>query len=99
MALNKIEIQLTPQNEEMINSIPNRYINLDTLFNVLLEDAIESGKLLTAATNTLNVKDLSKFKSTYVEILNNRKANMVGLDKPIVETQKPTDRDILIMLV
>lgn len=91
----KMEVNLTPQNDEWINLIPNAQQNLDIVFNKLIEMAINEGLLLEIISQSLTLNDLSKFKSSYSKIQAKRAEYMADLDvqpmhverKRIVQTQ------------
>lgn len=72
MANKKFEINLTPQNEEWFNLIPNSETNNDIIFNKLFEMAISEGLMLEVISSSLTVADLSKFKSAYSKMQTKR---------------------------
>lgn len=77
---NKLEVNLTPQNQEWIKLIPNTSVNQDFVFNKLIEIAIQEGLLLEVISNSLTVGDLSKFKTVYSKMQSKRASFLDDLD-------------------
>jgi hypothetical protein len=89
---NKLEVNLTPQNQEWIKLIPNANVNQDIVFNKLIETAISEGLLLEVISNSLTVGDLSKFKTTYSKMQSKRAGFLEDLDvtPPHIDRKKVT---------
>jgi len=68
----KFEVNLTPQNEEWINLIPNASKNIDIIFNKLIETSINEGLLLEIISQSLTLPDLKKFKTSYGKMQTSR---------------------------
>jgi len=90
MAQNKLEIVLTPQNDEWIKLIPNQTQNLNIVFNKLIDAAIGEGLLLEVISQALTISDLSKFKTSYARIQSKRAEYMADLEitPPHIERRK-----------
>jgi len=91
----KFEIQLTPQNEEWLQLIPNHSSNIDLIFNKLINSAINEGIFLEVISQSLTLNDLAKFKTTYSKLQSARAKHMLDLEitpthterKKIIQTQ------------
>lgn len=88
MAIKKFEVKLTPQNEEYVNLIPNLTLNLDIILNKMIDAAVEDGTLLSTTTTSLNVNDLSRFKSSYEKLQSKRKSYMDALEVTLPYTKR-----------
>jgi len=85
---NKLEVSLTPQNQEWIKLIPNTTVNQDIVFNKLIEMAISGGLLLEVISNSLTVGDLSKFKNAYSKMQSKRAGFLEDLDVTPTVTER-----------
>ena len=85
---NKLEVNLTPQNQEWIKLIPNSVMNQDIVFNKLIEMAICDGLLLEVISNSLTVGDLSKFKTAYSKMQSKRAGFLEDLDVVPTATER-----------
>lgn len=87
---NKLEVSLTPQNQEWIKLIPNAPVNQDIVFNKLIEMAINEGLLLEVISNSLTVGDLSKFKNAYGKMQSKRAGFLEDLDVTPTHVERKT---------
>ncbi len=88
MTSRKLEVNLSPQNEEWINLIPNLIQNGDIVFNKLIDMAINEGLFLEVISQSLTVSDLSKFKNAYSRIQAKRSAHMAELETTPLYTER-----------
>lgn len=86
--VNKLEVNLTPQNQEWVKLIPNSVVNQDIVFNKLIEMAIIDGLLLEVISNSLTVGDLSKFKNAYSKMQSKRASFLEDLDVTMVQVER-----------
>jgi hypothetical protein len=84
----KFEIQLTPQNDEWINLIPNPTQNMDVIFNKIVDLVINEGIFLEVISQSLTLNDLSKFKMTYAKMQATRAKHMLDLEITPTQTER-----------
>jgi len=85
---NKLEVYLTPQNQEWIKLIPNSLVNQDIVINKLIEVAISDGLLLEVISNSLTVGDLAKFKNAYSKMQSKRVGFLEDLDVTAIQVER-----------
>ena len=95
MTAKKLELELTPQNEEWIKLIPNPTKNLNIVLNRLIDVCMNDGMLLEVISQSLTVSDLSKFKTGYSRMQRKRAEHMADLDVslPHIERKRLDDEE------
>jgi hypothetical protein len=88
MTSKKFEISLTPQNDEWVNLIPNPSLNVDIIFNKIIDAAINEGLFLEVISQSLTLNDLAKFKSSYTKMQTTRAKHMADLEITPVHTER-----------
>ena len=94
--MSKLEVNLTPQNQEWIKLIPNSTLNQDIIFNKLIEMAISEGLLLEVISNSLTVGDLSKFKTAYSKMQSKRAEFLDDLDVTSTHVERKSTKQTFV---
>jgi len=88
MSVKKIDLKLSPQNDEWMKMIPNIAQNRDIILNKLIEVSINDGLLLEIISQSLTITDLSKFKDIYTKMYTERAQHISDLENPSIHIER-----------